>query len=103
MILWNDLHLEPMKRECKGQQPTMAWNGVRVKHLPSGLIVEVPHEMSISQRCNIEVAVSMIEAGMAFVNARRASQSALTESEIDRALYVQAQPTEQDEPRRPWE
>jgi protein subunit release factor A len=55
-----DLKIEPLKVKREGMQPAAIWNDVRVTHIPTGLVVEIPHGFTMTQRRNLKTALSMI-------------------------------------------
>ena len=58
----NDLKVDLIARKREGMQPVTVWNDLRVTHLPTGLVVEVPHGFTRSQHRNLKTAIAMIEA-----------------------------------------
>lgn len=57
----HDLKIEALPSKLNGMQPVINDNGVRVTHLPTGLVVEVPHGFNTSQNRNIKTAIAMLE------------------------------------------
>jgi protein subunit release factor A len=57
-----DIKVEPLVRKRKGMQPVTVCNDIRVTHLPTGLVIEVPHEFTRSQNQSLKTAIAMLEA-----------------------------------------
>jgi protein subunit release factor A len=53
--------IESVARERKGMQPVTVWNDVRVKHLPTGIVIEIPHEFHMSQNKKLLTAYKMLQ------------------------------------------
>ena len=59
-----DIKIECLNKKRTGMQPTMVWSDIRVTHLPTGIAVEIPHEVGRSQHCNMQVAMAMLETAL---------------------------------------
>jgi protein subunit release factor A len=60
----HDLRVEAVNRKREGMQPVTVWHDLRVTHIPTGLVVEVPHELFRSQNKALQAAADMIKAGL---------------------------------------
>jgi len=61
MINMNDLKIEPIYKKRTGMQPVTVWTDLRVIHLPTGIVIEMPHEYQHSQSKHLETAIKMLE------------------------------------------
>jgi len=60
----NDIMIELPAKNVRGMQPVAVWNDLRFTHLPTGLVVEVPHRFTTSQNRNLKTAITMIEVAL---------------------------------------
>lgn len=60
----NDLRIDSLARASGGGTTVPAWNGLRVTHLPTGLVVEVPYQVLRSQARNLKVALAGLGAAL---------------------------------------
>jgi protein subunit release factor A len=60
----DDLKIEPVAEPRIGMQPTTVPNGIRVTHLPTGIVAVVPPRFTRTQGRNLNVALAMILAAL---------------------------------------
>ena len=60
----NDIKVESIVRKRNGMQPVTVWNDIRVKHLPTGIVIEIPHEFQRSQHKHLKTALAMLDTAL---------------------------------------
>ena len=58
----NDVKVEAVARKRTGMQPVTSWNDIRVTHIPTGIVIEIPHEFQRSQNKHLKMALAMLDA-----------------------------------------
>ena len=66
----SDIQVDILQSECnkQGMQLVMVQCGVRVTHLPTNIVVEIPHTVFRSQNKGLNLAMQMLDLAIGDIN-----------------------------------